>query len=175
MTTLALESPDGERLVILGEVAGVFGVRGWIKIRSHTAPPENILDYPRWWLGTPSGWQRRTLEAGQPHGTRIIGKLAGCDDPAQAAALMGTPIAVPRADLPQAEADEYYWTDLEGLTVETLQGVELGRVDHLFETGSNDVIVVRGARELLIPFIAQAVIRVDLAARRIVVDWDVDA
>lgn len=165
---------DALRLITLGAVAGVYGVRGWIKVRSSAASPESILDYPVWWLKSAQGWRRWALEQGRVQGNRIVAKLQGCDDRDVAAALMGMEIAIPRAELPATEADEFYWMDLEGLTVENLQGVVLGRVAYLFETGSNDVMVVQGDRERLVPFTEQAVIRVELAEGRILVDWDPD-
>ncbi len=82
----------------------------------------------------------------------VIAKIQGCDDRDQAAALQDSKIAIRRAQLPALEAGEYYWTDLEGLRVETLDGVELGRVSYLFETGANDVVVVKGERERMIPY-----------------------
>ena len=75
---------------------------------------------------------------------------------------------------PPAGDDEFYWTDLEGLRVRNRQGVELGKVDRLFGTGSNDVMVVSGDRQRLIPFTADAVTSVDLETRVITVDWDPD-
>jgi len=82
---------------------------------------------------------------------------------------------VPRSALPAAGEDEYYWSDLEGLRVETLEGVDLGTVDHLIETGANDVLIVRGDRERLIPFLRPSVVReIDLVAARIRVAWDPD-
>lgn len=158
--------------VILGRVTGLFGVRGWVKVFSETVPRTNILDYPVWYLKRSGGWREYGLEEGHPQGKGIVARLAGCDDRDQAALLTGSEIAVPREQLPQAGEDEYYWTDLEGLRVSNLQGADLGRVDHLFETGSNDVMVVRGDRQRLIPFIGSVVRRVDLDEGSIVVDWD---
>ena len=90
-------------------------------------------------------------------------------------AMRGTEIFVPRSALPPPNADEYYWVDLEGLVVSTVEGAELGTVSHLFSTGANDVLVVRGDRERLVPFVQPDFIRsVDFEANRIVVDWDPD-
>jgi len=113
---------------------------------------------------------------GAPAGQDRYGKLAGCDDRDAAEALVGAQIRVPRSALPEtSQPGEHYWADLIGLRVETLEGAVLGRVDHLFETGSNDVIVVHGDRERLIPYIwGQVVHRVDLDAGLMRVDWDPD-
>jgi 16S rRNA processing protein RimM len=115
------------------------------------------------------------VEAAQRQGPALIVKLSGVCDRDQASALVGSEIAVHRRDLPEPEADRFYWSDLEGLTVRTLDGQSLGRVERLFETGANDVLVVRGERERLLPFAYGTVVRqVDLNAGEIRVDWDPD-
>lgn len=164
--------PDAQRLV-LGHIDGVYGVRGWVKVFSETEPREGILRYSPWLLGT-SDAPRRVAE-GRAHGKGVVARLEGCDDRDQAALLVGQEIAVTRDRLPPPRADEFYWIDLEGLAVETLDGVPLGRVSHLFSTGANDVLVVVGERERLLPFTWEAVVRsVDFERRLIQVDWDPD-
>ena len=158
--------------VILGRVTGLFGVRGWVKVFSETSPRTNILEYPVWYLRQSGGWREYALQEGHPQGKGIVAQLSGCDDRDQAALLMGADIAIPRDQLPEAGDEEYYWADLEGLRVVNLQGVELGRVHHLFETGANDVMVVQGERERLIPFTGDSIKRVDLTEGCIFVDWD---
>ena len=158
-------------MVVLGRVSGIFGVRGWIKIFSETDPKENILRYSPWYLGE-DGAPCKLID-GKPQGKTIVVRLEGCEDRDQAAALMGQQIAVRRNQLPPPSAGEFYWIDLEGLRVETLEGVDLGRVSHLFATGANDVLVVRGDRERLLPFSWDDVIKaVDFDEQRIRVDWD---
>lgn len=161
----------GSRRLVLGRIAGVFGVRGWIKVFSETEPRENILSYSPWYLGedpTP-----RTIAEGRCHGQGVIARLSGCDDRDQAAALVGLAISVRRDQLPPPQPDELYWADLEGLEVETLEGIALGRVDHLFRTPANDVVVVKGDRERLLPFLWDRVIReVDFERGLMRVDWD---
>lgn len=166
--------PDDE-MIILGRISGLFGVKGWVKIYSHTSPRTGILGYKTWYLKQNGGWQMLKPAAGQAQGKGVVAKLAGYDDRDQAAALIGVDIAVKREQLPKLEPGEYYWSDLEGLRVETVDGVDLGVVSHLFETGANDVLVVKGERERLIPYTrGEAVRDVDPRAGRIVVDWDPD-
>ncbi len=160
------------RWVILGRVSGLFGVRGWIKVFSHTSPRTNILEHQTWYLSHEGGWEEIRLQDGRAHGKGVVALLEGYDDRDRAAELIGTDIAVPRDQLPEAGEGEFYWADLEGLRVRTLEGTVLGRVDHLFETGSNDVMVVKGERERLIPFIEQVISAVDLDGGFITVDWD---
>lgn len=161
------------RMVVLGRIAGVYGVRGWVHVYSETDPIENILGYGPWYVGK-SDRAVEPLE-GKRHGKGLVARLSGCDDRDQAAALVGAEIAVRRDRLPPPSADEFYWFDLEGLAVETAEGRNLGRVDHLFATGANDVVCVKGDRERLIPFVWGDVIKdVDFAGGRILVDWDPD-
>lgn len=167
-------SESVRRQVVLGRIAGVYGVRGWVKVISHTAPPANLLDYPRWMLRQGEETQPFSLEEGRPHGKGLVAKLQGCNDRDQAALLVGREIAVDRDELPAAGPDEYYWTDLEGLRVVNREGIDLGRVDHLFATGANDVMVVQGERERMLPFIAAVVLGVDLSQGLVTVDWDAD-
>ena len=115
-------------------------------------------------------WQEYQLESGKAHGKGIIAKLSGIDDRDVAATLIDIDIAIPRDQLPELGKNEFYWTDLEGIMVQTIEGVELGRLDYLFETGANDVMVIKGERQRLLPYIDQVVKRVDLDAGIMEVD-----
>ncbi len=161
------------RKVIVGRVAGVYGVRGWVKVLSYTEPPEQILDFQPWLVGDGATWRSMSMTAGRVHGKGLVAQLATIQDRDVAATLVGAEIAVRREQLPALARDEYYWTDLEGLQVVTTEGIELGVVDHFFETGANDVMVVQGERQRLIPYVRDDVVRaVDLVHGRLVVDWD---
>lgn len=159
--------------VILGEIVGVHGVRGWVKVFSWTRPVHNILTYPRWRLLPPSGemCERRCLDA-QARGKGLIACLEGINDRDAARRIMGARIAVARAALPPVAPGEYYWHDLIGSAVVNREGVLLGQVEDMLETGAHDVMVVSGERERLIPFvIGVSVLAVDAEASRITVDW----
>jgi len=161
--------------VILGRISGLFGVKGWVKVYSYTEPREAVLDYDRWLLSARTGWQDATVAEGQRHGKTVIVRIEGYDDRDQAAGLIGTDIGIPRDEMPEADDDQYYWSDLEGLSVVHRDGTELGKVDHLLETGANDVMVVKGETERLIPFVMdKVVLGVDLAIGEIRVDWEWD-
>lgn len=163
-----------DRRVAVGRIAGVFGVGGWVKIYSYTRPRETILRYNPWQLCIDDVWRERRLVEGRRQGNGIVARIAGCEDRDAAAALVGAEIAIAAAQMPALPEREYYWADLEGLRVVNLAGRELGRVSHLFETGANDVLVVRGERERLIPFGKDVIHEVDLDAGVLRVDWDID-
>ncbi|MEW8508621.1 MAG: ribosome maturation factor RimM [Candidatus Thiodiazotropha sp.] len=162
-----------DELIIMGRVSGLFGVRGWLKVYSHTSPKEGITRYKEWYLRQAGDWRRYRVVTGHRQGRGVVAQLQGIDDRDLAAPLVNCEIAVQREQLPALQSGEYYWTDLQGLRVVNLEGVELGVVSHLFETGANDVLVVRGERERLIPYTRGLAIReVDLERERILVDWD---
>ena len=143
-----------------------------MKVYSDTRPRQNILEYSPWYLQREGRWEARELLAGRRQGKTLVAHLEGCNDREAARQLMGATIAVRRSQLGTG-GEEYYWTDLEGLRVVTETGEELGVVDHLIETGSNDVLVVKGERERLIPWLPEQVIRsVDLEQGLLVVDWE---
>ena len=161
-----------DRVVTVGEIRGAFGVQGWVKLFSFTDPRENLLKYRT--FATPDGRILKLVE-GRRQGKTLVGKLDGVGDRDAALALHGTRLAVSRADMPELEADEFYWSDIIGATVETANGEELGVVDHLLETGAHDVLVIRDSsqQEVLVPFVVGTTVRsVDLEAGLIVVDWE---
>ncbi len=167
----------GDSRVLLGKIVGVFGVRGWLKLQSHTEPRDALFDYLPWTLRTRGVDREITQIEGRPQGRGLVAHLEGIDTREAAETLVGSEIFVERSALPKPKKrGEYYWIDLEGLAVQTVEGQHLGQVSHLFNTGANDVLVVKHeAHERLIPFIHDDVIKsVDLDAKLIVVDWDPD-
>jgi 16S rRNA processing protein RimM len=160
--------------VVVGRISGLFGVRGWVKIHSYTEPREAILDYRDWMIETGGEWRPIAATEAKPHGKTIVAHLDGVDDRDAAAEYVQATIGIDRSQLPETADGEFYWSDLEGLTVERKDGEVLGTVAYLLETGANDVLVVRdGDRETLIPFVMGQVVKdVDLAGGVIRVDWD---
>jgi 16S rRNA processing protein RimM len=165
---------DTERRILLGRIVGAFGIRGEAKLESWTEPRLSIFRYQPWILRAPNGEEREMTGArGRESGKHLTANLPGVTDRDAVEAMRGTEIFVARSALPPPKPDEYYWVDLEGLAVSTVEGVELGTVSHLFSTGANDVMAVRGDRERLIPFVQSDFVQsVDFEANRIVVDWD---
>lgn len=165
--------------IIVGKIAGQYGVKGWLKVHSFTRPPAQILRYPRWLLKArrDAGWRPVQVDAAREQAQKLLAKLAGVDDRSAAEPLAGQWIAIAESQLDPLPPGEYYWSDLIGLAVVNLDGVELGVVAQLIETGANDVLVVRdgdGATERLLPWDPRAIVEVELAAGRLRVDWDAD-
>lgn len=160
--------------IIVGQFGQSYGVKGWLKIHSLTDPPENILHYLPWQTEQQNQWRLVTVTETKQQGNQILVKLAGCDSPETAKTYTNSPIAVEREQLPKLAAEEYYWNDLVGLTVINQDGVNFGTVDSLFATGSNDVLVVKGDRQRLLPYTQEVIISVDLAGKIMRVNWEAD-
>lgn len=169
-------SGSDEKFVLLGKIVGVHGVRGELKLESYTEPRAQIFSYRPWLMRSAAGEISVDECRGRTQGKGLVAELPGIADRDAAVALVGTEIWVTRSVLPAPKPGEYYWSDLEGLEVVTVEGVALGRVSHLVATGSNDVLVVKDAkRERLIPFLfGSYVTSVDFDAGRVTVDWDPD-
>jgi 16S rRNA processing protein RimM len=163
----------GDGPVPMGHVSGVHGVRGWVKIYSHTRPKEAILQYQPWLLGT----ERKEVRIvdGRRQGKTLVVLFPGVSDRDQARQYLNQEIAIHPHQLPKLQQGEYYWTDLIGLEVVCVDGTPLGKVREMLETGANDVLVVQGERQRLIPFVqGQYVTAVDLQNGTLTVDWDAD-
>jgi 16S rRNA processing protein RimM len=192
------QDDNASDMVILGRITGVYGVQGWLKVFSYTDPMESIIDYSPWFIRAENRkrlpWTEVKLEAGKRHAKTVVVKLENCNDRDLAMTYIGSEIAIELQQLEELQGkNEYYWRDLFGLRVVNLQGIELGSVKTLMETGVNDVLVVvseqevadkNGAKtdgtradskERLIPWtMDNAIIAVDLEQGVITVDWDPD-
>ncbi|MFI0397979.1 MAG: ribosome maturation factor RimM [Thiolinea sp.] len=166
--------PDS--MVVLGKLAGAFGIKGWVKVHSYTANMADIFSYQPLYFSVNQEWQAVKLLDYQQQSKGLVAQFEHVQDRDVAIKLTGTEIAVQRSQLPSLDSDEYYWSDLEGLSVVTVAGVVLGKVDYLFETGANDVMVVKHETgEHWLPWLMDTVIkRIDLTAGLIEVDWDPD-
>lgn len=166
---------ESRRLIVIGRIGRVHGVQGWVRLHSYTDPRDALLSYGDCFLRSTGEWRAARFADGRAQGRTLIARFDGVFDRDDAARLTGADIGVRRDDLPDAEAGRYYWADLEGLAVRQRDGRSLGEVSYLIATGANDVLVVRGERETLIPFIMNDVIlEVDLTAGVISVDWEWD-
>lgn len=161
--------------VDVGAVSGVFGIKGWVKVFSYTDPRGNILNYSPWYLDLNGEHTAFRVTEGQCHGKGIIAHLQGIQSREEATRLYDVRISIAREQLLPLPADQYYWSDLVGLKVYTRSGRKLGSVKSIIQTGANDVLVVDGEHERLIPFILREVVEsIDLAAGTMRVDWDPD-
>ncbi len=160
--------------ICVGHIAGVQGLKGWLKVFSNTDPRENILTYSPWMIETGGGSRKLEVE-GRLQGNSVLAKIDSIENREAAVELIGSKIYIWSEQLPALGKDEYYWSELIGMRVESLRAEALGRVDDMLETGANDVMVIKGDRERLIPFVLDDIVReVDLTGRRIVVDWQAD-
>jgi len=158
----------------MGRISAPFGVKGWVKVQPNTAAPRNLLSYKTWWVGADGGWQETVVAEARVHGRVVVARLEGCDDRDAASAFRGKAVAVPRAALPGTQSGEFYWADLIGLAVVNESAQALGQIAGVLQTGANDVLVVSGDRERLIPFIAEVIQDVDFGAGVIRVRWGAD-
>jgi len=162
-----------ESTTIIGKFAKPHGVKGWVSIYSFTEPKENLFNY------SPLLVKRKghltealSLDTFRPHGNHFVAKLTNIHNRDEAALYTNGEIVVNTAQLPSLKEGEYYWKDLEGLAVFTTKEEKLGIVDHLFETGANDVIIVKGTKTHYIPYHPHYIQSIDLENKKIIVDWD---
>jgi len=186
-------SGESSSLIELGVVGAPFGVRGWVKLRSFTDPPDRLLQHRNLQLRVGGSWVAYKIEASGRSGGQLTAKLSGVNDRDQAGVLRGAQIGVPRAELPQRDDKDFYRADLIGCEVVNLAGRYLGKVQHFVETPAQVLMVVRGGdaatgwdaapggkesrgvageKEYWVPAVPLHLRRVDLQARRVVVDWD---
>ncbi len=156
----------------LGKVSGAWGVRGWVKVHSYTADRDAILDYRPWYLVGPDGERKIFVCAARSLRSGLIVRFGDIETREQVVPLVGRTICVDSDQLPALNDGEYYWNQLVGLQVTTREGRNLGTVARLLETGANDVLVVCGDRERLIPYVPGTVLEISLATQTITVDWD---
>ncbi|MBT9474230.1 ribosome maturation factor RimM [Polaromonas sp.] len=179
----------------VGRILDAWGVKGWVKILPHSTDPEALFSAKSWFLQAPeakfrpgfslfSGTVSISVEEAKNHSGSVVAKFGGLDDRNAAEALRGVRIFLPRSSFPAASQDEYYWVDLIGLNVVNREGVDLGCVRDLMATGPHSVLCVEytdvqedGASakaERMIPFVSAYVDAVDIAGKRITVDWQPD-
>lgn len=181
MSIESAEAKSNQAYVVLGEITTVFGVKGWVKVRSFTEVEDSIFEYAPWTIRINNQIEQLVIEDARYQNKGMTVKIEGCDDRELAKRYAGAQIVAPRDQLPEIEDEEqFYWSDLEGLEVCNLDGYKMGTVSHVLETGANDVLVVKalsrdafGMKERLIPYVWEQVIKkVDLESKVITVDWD---
>lgn len=176
--------PEASKQLVVGVITSAHGIKGWVKIKPFTESVGSFKRCGTYWMREPGNKPAYAIKFVQlkTQGKMLIGEIDGVTDRNQAETLRKSEILVVADTLPSLGADEFYWHQLEGLQVvnESDNNVLLGVVDHLLETGSNDVLVVKPCagsidqRERLLPYRPEVVLGVDLAAKTIAVDWQTD-
>lgn len=164
-----IKTPDG--YIEGGKITGAHGIKGALKFQVYTESLAYYVPEVPLLLHEPSGkaYEVRAVKAA-PSGKSVLLTLKDVTDRNQAEALAGSLIFVPKDVLPEPEDGEFYWYELIGLKVEEADGRDLGKLDHIFETGSNDVYVVKkGGQELLLPALPHVILDIDLDVGRILV------
>lgn len=163
-----------DSLVVIGRLGAPFGVQGWQHVQSFTEPQDNVLRHEILYVQQKDEWVPLRLEEGRRHGQGVVVKLQDVTDCDVAAKFTQSNIAVPRAELPTLPADEFYWTDLENLTVVNTKGETLGQIQYLYDNAGTDVMVLKShGKEQQIPFLLHdTVLEVSLANRQVIVDWE---
>lgn len=168
-----------QKRVVLGKIGKVHGIKGWVRLHSHTSPPDNILDYAE--LGAVINQRSIVLsiDDSRQQNAKLLAHFRGYDDPESSQQLVGAELWADAGHMPELEEGTYYWHQLQDMEVVNLQDEMLGQVSKLLETGANDVLVVSPTaesidnRERLIPYLKDRVIKnVDIGANRIRVDWE---
>lgn len=159
---------------MVGKINGLFGIKGWVKIFSHTHPRENILSYQPWHIKINDTWQTLIVVSGRLQGKTLVAQIKNITTPEQAQTVLGLEVYIEKSQLPILKKDEHYWQDLIGLEVVNQQNIVLGTVSSLVDTGANIVLIVQGKREHWLPYIAPFLIKVNIKQQQILVDWDED-
>jgi 16S rRNA processing protein RimM len=173
--------------IVIGAIGDAYGVKGWSHLISFTDPHDNIFNYKNWQIQIDrkdeDHFKPVKLELYKPHGNGFVVKIENSNDRDQALLLKGRTIAVERVELPTPKKDEYYWSDLVGLTVINTKNESLGIIDHLFETGSNDVVVTTitttvgthiAKQTIYIPYLKSVIKEIDLEKKIMIVEWDLN-
>jgi 16S rRNA processing protein RimM len=163
-----------ENLVCVGYISAAQGIDGKIRVFSRTSPRENILNYSPW-LMEREGRLEEIIVRGKRQGQLVVATIDGVESRDQAEALIGSQLYIMPDQLPELDSDDYYWSELIGMRVDSIAGEYLGDITDMMETGADDVMVVAGDQEHLIPFVLNDLVkRVDRKERRVLVDWKSD-
>lgn len=162
---------DQDELVPIGKIIGTHGIKGLLKVYSYSGNIESLQAAATVLLKDKNG--RLTEHAIKSVSAHAGGFILGLDnfvDINQVLSMTGSELYLKLGQLPIPAEGEYYWRDLIGLAVYTDQGVELGTLIDIFETGSSDIYVIRGAsKEYLIPAIADVITLIDVPGKKMII------
>ncbi|WP_428086445.1 ribosome maturation factor RimM [Candidatus Thioglobus sp.] len=176
------QNANNQRLLI-GQINGLFGIQGWVKIFSHTHPRKNILAYQPWHIELNGVWTTLEIVKGRIQGKTIVAQLKDVNDCEVAKNYIGTQLYIEKSQRAKLPKGEYYWDELTGLEVINKEGIVLGKITSMVDTGSNSVMVINGKKESSsskdnkehwVPYIKPFLIAIDMDKRQILVDWDED-
>jgi 16S rRNA processing protein RimM len=164
-----------EKFIILAKIGKPFGLKGFLKLHTYTQDADSLLEYPTLFLQKKKTWTPCEFEATEWKGAQLFVKFPGMDSPEEANAFTNLLVGVPQSALPSIVGREYYWADLEGLTVVTQENFVLGKVLYLMDSGAGDLMVIKGETEHVVPFVLdEVVLKVDLEKKIIEVNWSLD-
>ena len=169
---------EDDKKIYLGKITGAHGIKGWLKIQSFSSPPENILNYPSWIINNQGEEDFYSIEQGRKQNNKIVVKLEKIDDRNTAESLINSKIQILRSDLPKLSNENYYWSDLVGLSVLNSEEKVIGKIESLIETGANDVMVIITLKDerILIPFVMHEIIKeVNVELNYIKIDWSIES
>jgi 16S rRNA processing protein RimM len=166
--------------LVIGIIGAPYGVKGWVKITSHTHDLDGVFAYTPWLLGQVEESKEYVVDQWRTHNKGLVAKLIGVDDRDDAESIKNLEISIKAAMLPELDGGDVYWRELVGMQVVTDKGYNLGVIKELFETGANDVLLVKanlndafGQKERMVPYLLEQVIKqVDRQAKTVTVDWD---
>ena len=167
-----------DKKIYLGKITGVHGIKGWLKIQSYSSPPENILNYSQWIINNQGEEDFYSIEKGRKQNNKIVVKLEKIDDRNTAESLINSKIQILRSDLPKLSNENYYWSDLVGLSVLDSEEEAIGKVESLIATGANDVMVINTSKDerVLVPFVMHEIIKeVNVELNYIKIDWSIES
>ena len=158
-------------LICVGAIAGAFGVKGEVRLKSFTSIPEAIADYAP--LLTEEGEKKFDVVITGEIKNGLSARMSGVISKEEADKLKGTRLFVPRERLPELPEDEYYHTDLIGLIVQNLQGSNIGRIKSVLNHGASDLLEIVNKRDnnsVLVPFTREIVPKVDIKNSIVIID-----
>ena len=166
--------------LVIGIIGAPYGVKGWVKITSHTHDLDGVFAYTPWLLGQVQEGNEYVVDQWRTHNKGLVAKLIGVDDRDDAERIKNLEISIKAEMLPELDDSDVYWRELVGMQVITDKGYNLGVIKELFETGANDVLLVKanlndafGQKERMVPYLLDQVIKqVDRQANTVTVDWD---
>ncbi|MGO4894050.1 ribosome maturation factor RimM [Flavobacterium sp. W21_SRS_FM6] len=166
--------------LVVGKIGAPYGVKGWVKITTYTHEQDGVFAYSPWLLGQGQELKEYVVDQWRTHNKGLVAKLVGVETRDDAESIKNLEISIKAQQLPQLADDDFYWRELVGMQVVTEQGYSLGVVKELFETGANDVMLIKanlndafGQKERMVPYLLDQVVKqVDREVKTIKVDWD---